>query len=340
MTRPKEGAKEGSTPPPQVLVVYSGKGGTAKTTVAENLAYFLTVLGRTVALADTDRRAMASNLIDMSAIPEGERYTLKNVIVDDIPLHRAMYQARKGLYVIPSDNTIEAANNYIITNEKQEIMIMRMRELTSTLKQSPWSIPSWYTQSSVKMRQFKQLAPVAPEEVRQAPRHLDYLIFDFAADPAALGKAILRIPDCKIIAPVLPEPFPWQAFAQMKLDLHLWFEAHPEQQPPVEWVIPIAVRHRRDHVTKYLTEMFLAHPGHVMRVVHYDDLVPESQDIYPGVSLFEYQRSGRVSKELFDTALQIDGFAGTLDGIPVCESCTEILEWARANKLVATRKGH
>jgi hypothetical protein len=319
---------------PQVLVVFSGKGGVGKTTTAENLAYFLAALGRFVAIADTDKRAVASNLIDLSAVPPEQRYTLKDVILKDIPLHEAMYQARERLYVIPSNNTIEEANNHIITAEKQGVMIKRMRELCQFLEPSPRQAPPWFNQPSVKMRGFRPLERVSPEEVHQAPRKLDYLIFDFGADPAAIGRAILRIPGCKIVAPVDPAPFPWQAFAQMKLDLQVWFEVEP--QPPIEWVIPVAVTHKRDYTTKYLIETFQAHPGHVMRIMHHDDLVPESQDIYPGVSLFEYQRSSRPTKELFETALRIDGYTGILEGIPVCESCAEILEWAQSQGLVAT----
>lgn len=322
----------------KVLVINSGKGGIGKTTFAQNLAYNLAVLGRNVALVDTDKQAMTSNLVDISVIPQHRRYTLSNVVRDGIPLIEAMYQARRGLWIVPSDSNIEKAANFIVVEEAPEIMVERVGALRETLAPSPRATLPWQEKAVVRIRDFKPLEPVTARQSLERPSYLDYLIFDFAPDPGALGRAILRTTD-EIWAPLELEPLPMQGFAQMLLAVEDMFKASPQRKPPTQGIIPFKVMHKRDLTTKLLVELEMLYPRQTTRCVHDDGEVPKSQDQYPAQALLEFNRSCRPSKEIFGISLLVDGYGGQLEGNPSCEHCREIAAFVQEQLATQARKG-
>jgi len=309
------------------IVIWSGKGGSGKTTVSQNVATWLVAAGCKVALVDTDGYANSSNFINMLSIPEGQRYTLSDVIQHGLPLLNAMYQVRKGLYIVPSDDKIDAASHYIVANELQEIMIERYNEVTTTLGPHTPRVPLWQSLSSFSPRHLSPLVPVEDTEIRERPSLLDYLIWDFPAEPGALGKAILRMPNVYIWAPVVLEPLPLQGFAQMKKQLEKLFRNYPERTPPIVGIIPYHVTHKKEETAQEFVKLYAAHPGVLQRAVHEDINVPQTQNFYPARAIYEVKRTSRAAREIFEIAMRIDGYTGSFDGSPACKHCTDIYSW-------------
>lgn len=315
----------------RILVITTGKGGVGKTTTAYNLAYDLVVLGNKVALVDTDKQANTSNLINMEGIPSHRRHTLTHVVRNEIPLLDAMYQVRRGFYVVPSDTNIDKAIRHIVVEDDRDLMRKRVRDLRESLS-NEISHPLWKGHKTLRIRDFAPLPEVGPAEILAKPKYLDYLIFDFAPDPGALGRSIEEAggeDPVEIFAPLVLEPLPTQGFGQMLLQQEDRFREKPTLRPIIKGIIPFCVNHRLDLTTEYLATFCIDYPQQMLRVVHYDGAIPNSQHAFPMQPAFEFQRSSRVSKELFDLTLTIDGFTGTLEGLPVCATCDEIRKFAR-----------
>jgi chromosome partitioning protein len=109
---------ESSTPPPaslytpggapRVLAVFNHKGGTGKTTTAVTIAAGLAARGKRVLLVDTDGQGNVA--ISLALKPER---TLYHVIVMGIPVHDAVIPARPMIDVLPSNETLAAAELYL-----------------------------------------------------------------------------------------------------------------------------------------------------------------------------------------------------------------------------------
>lgn len=310
------------------LIIFSGKGGVGKTTLAENIAWWLAATGRIVGLVDRDSHPTASNFIDLLAIPPGEpRYTLSDVIQHNKPLLDAMYQVRQGLFVVPSDTNIEAASSYIVANEAQEIMIDRYQDMIAALSPPPRDFPSWHQKPSIAPRYFPMLPAVNGKEMRERPPYLEYLVWDFGAEPGPLGRAILRLPNCEIWAPVVLEPLPILAFEQMKEQIKQLFRNYPERTPPIKGVVLYDLTHKRPETAQEFVKLYLAHQDVMTRPVHEDGQVPPTQNIYPAQAIYEVKRTSRAAREIFEIALRIDGYTGQFEKSPVCKHCDEIYTW-------------
>ena len=95
----------------RVISILNFKGGTGKSSLAENLSYALSQLGHRVLVIDADRQGNASStLLAKRATP-----TLTQVIQEEIPLAQAMFQARENLFVVPSDSDLDKASSYLNT---------------------------------------------------------------------------------------------------------------------------------------------------------------------------------------------------------------------------------
>jgi chromosome partitioning protein len=93
---------------PRVIAVFNHKGGTGKTTTAISLAAGLCARGRRVLLVDTDGQGNVA--ISLGLRPER---TLYHVVVMGIPVHDAVISARPNLDVLPSNETLAAAELYL-----------------------------------------------------------------------------------------------------------------------------------------------------------------------------------------------------------------------------------
>ena len=96
----------------RVISILNFKGGTGKSSLAENLSYSLSVQGAHVLVIDADRQGNASTtLLAGQAVP----HTLTQVIREECTLAEATYQARDRLFVVPSDTNLDKASSYLNT---------------------------------------------------------------------------------------------------------------------------------------------------------------------------------------------------------------------------------
>jgi chromosome partitioning protein len=85
------------------ISILNFKGGTGKTSVAENLGHALARAGATVFVVDGDRQSnTTTTLLGKRVSP-----SLGDVIRGDVQLTDAIYEARENLYVIPSDGDLD-----------------------------------------------------------------------------------------------------------------------------------------------------------------------------------------------------------------------------------------
>jgi chromosome partitioning protein len=111
----------------RVISILNFKGGTGKSSLAENLSHALALQGKRVLVIDADRQGNASStLLARRATP-----TLTQVIREEIPLDQAIFQARENLYVVPSDGDLDKASGYLNTTpEAMDVLKDQLSTLT------------------------------------------------------------------------------------------------------------------------------------------------------------------------------------------------------------------
>lgn len=322
----------------RILSAYIAKGGVGKTTFCQTVATVLAALGRKVALIDTDKQANASsNLIDLTPIPPSRRFSIANVVLDDVPLIEALYQAKPNLWVCSADDRVNDASIYIdqlaagykAGNQPGEylhpppnIMADRLRVLQATispppLRQSPNQLPLL-----LQIADLKPFGRVPPEHLLTKPDYLDFIIIDHAPNPMALGNACLAI-STEIWAPVIPEPQPFEGLLQMLATVKNLFEgAHGS--PLVRGILPSQVYHRYQVHNSTLAALYAYFGPLITRSVHRAAEIPNAQGEQPPQTVFEYARSSKASKEWVEIALRIDGYGGALANNPECAYCEQI----------------
>lgn len=102
--RTPQGAAEG----PRVLAIFNHKGGTGKTTTSVTLAAGLAARGQRVLLVDTDGQGNVAVSLNLPT----ER-SLYHVLVMGLAVEAAVTTARPGLDVLPSNETLAAAELYL-----------------------------------------------------------------------------------------------------------------------------------------------------------------------------------------------------------------------------------
>lgn len=112
----------------RIISILNFKGGTGKSSLAENLSHALALQGKRVLVIDADRQAnVSSTLLDRPA-----SFSLTQVLMEEIPLEQAIVEARDHLYLVPSDTNLDRASKYLtVTNGADEILRDGLAELTS-----------------------------------------------------------------------------------------------------------------------------------------------------------------------------------------------------------------
>jgi chromosome partitioning protein len=106
---------------PRVIAVFNQKGGTAKTTTAVHVAAGLARAGHRVLLVDTDGQGNAG--ASLGVRPDR---TLYHVLVMGLPFSDAVVEVRDGLHVLPSNETLAAAELYL-SGQRQRDRILATR---------------------------------------------------------------------------------------------------------------------------------------------------------------------------------------------------------------------
>ncbi len=100
---------------PQVLAVFNHKGGTGKTTTSVQIAAGLAAKGARVLLVDTDGQGNVATSLALTS----ER-SLYHVIVMGLALEQAVIEARPNLDVLPSNETLAAAELYLAGQKRRD----------------------------------------------------------------------------------------------------------------------------------------------------------------------------------------------------------------------------
>jgi chromosome partitioning protein len=113
-------------PAPRKIAVFNHKGGTGKTTTSVSLAAGLAARGKRVLLVDTDSQGNVAVSLGASC----ER-TLYHVLVMGLQVQDAVQQLRPGLDLLPSNETLAAAELYLAGRQNRDrVLSQRMGAAT------------------------------------------------------------------------------------------------------------------------------------------------------------------------------------------------------------------
>jgi chromosome partitioning protein len=94
----------------RVISLLNFKGGTGKSSLAENLSHALALTGHRVLVIDADRQSNASTTLLAGQMTP----TLTDVLMKHVRLQEAIFQARENLFVVPADTNLDQASRHIV----------------------------------------------------------------------------------------------------------------------------------------------------------------------------------------------------------------------------------
>lgn len=113
---------------PRVLAVFNHKGGTGKTTTAVTIAAGLAARGHRTLIVDTDAQGNVAVSLGLGKVSR----SLYHVLVMGMPLKDAITHARENLDVLPSNETLAAAELYLAGRQNRDrILASRLAEAKS-----------------------------------------------------------------------------------------------------------------------------------------------------------------------------------------------------------------
>ena len=112
---------------PRVIAVFNHKGGTGKTTTSVSLAAGIALRGKRVLLVDTDSQGNVAVSLGMKS----ER-TLYHVLVMGLPAKDAITTVRPNLDLLPSNETLAAAELYLAGRQNRDrVLASRLESVVS-----------------------------------------------------------------------------------------------------------------------------------------------------------------------------------------------------------------
>ncbi len=113
--------------PPRTIAMINQKGGVGKTTTTVNLAAALARKGRRVLIVDLDPQAHAS--LHLGVEPEPGSASLYDLLLDPtIEPAEALIEARDGLFILPSDTDLAAAESELGALPDRHMRLARVLE--------------------------------------------------------------------------------------------------------------------------------------------------------------------------------------------------------------------
>jgi cellulose biosynthesis protein BcsQ len=301
----------------------SKKGGVGKSLFAREFAQALAAIGISVMLIDASEQAN-DDILENQQRPFAS--TLKECIIEGIPLKDAARQVRKNLWLVPGSRDHEDINAYIRKERYQGLVRDMIEELRAS--QTP-ALPfdqrfSWWVQERVPLHIFKS-EQTTEEEFASAPASIDYVFIDSDASTEDDITFVLWDAIDGIFIPFEPTELDWQSYHQLKQDLTRRYHRRPDLQPPIAGILPNKVLHVKDNPTplEYLKALYRDAEERVFRPTHWSKIFGECLNLHIGSLEHPSSSTDRAVKEICAIALELIGYPGELGGLKFCEKCKE-----------------
>jgi hypothetical protein len=160
----------------QVIQVKSKKGGVGKSLFAREFAQTLSAIGCSVVTVDCSEQANDDILENKQRTFD---YTLKECIINGIPLRTAAKQVRKNLWLVAGSRDHEDINTFIRKERYQDIIRDMFEEFRASLTPAlPFDqrFP-WWGNDRVAFNIFHS-EPTTDEEFVTPPNHVDFVLID------------------------------------------------------------------------------------------------------------------------------------------------------------------
>ena len=108
---------------PVVITITNFKGGIGKTTAAVNIGYYFSQIKKKTLIVDLDSQSHISLSL---GIPNSDG--IHQVIVQHVPLEKALHEARPGLFVLPTDHTASLVRDYLVNITYREYVLGELLE--------------------------------------------------------------------------------------------------------------------------------------------------------------------------------------------------------------------
>jgi chromosome partitioning protein len=120
---PPSELERAAAPYPRVIAVFNHKGGTGKTTTSLHLATGLALRKKRVLIVDTDAQGNVAVSLNLKA-----QRSLYHVVVSGLPFGDAVLHAREGLDVLPSNESLAAAELFLAGRHNRDRVLARRLE--------------------------------------------------------------------------------------------------------------------------------------------------------------------------------------------------------------------
>lgn len=107
------------------ISILNFKGGVGKTSVAINLSDILSRRGNKVLLIDGDRQRNSTTILPDYATSTDYEVTLREVLMEQAALTKAIREVRPNFHIIPSHRNLEQAGKYISTNSIRTLKLLQ-----------------------------------------------------------------------------------------------------------------------------------------------------------------------------------------------------------------------
>lgn len=313
------------------------KGGVGKTTIGVNVAVFLASLGFRVVIIDGDSQHNASELSIIRDLQSGKvkvrpysKGTFRHAILQEKPLREVMYQVRRNLWVVPSDDNLNMGRYYILDKKDFDVIQRILDEFSEGLDQAPpveERFPSWSSKSKVLDMSYFKLEQTSDEEFMSPPPYVDFVFMDTPPKEDDELVVAMTYGTDKILVPSEMAEFSIQGMRQLVSGLQTRF-ANRQRKAEIVGIIPNKVMHvpRSAHYElDYVRSLWQYFPQFAIRPVHFDVSLSDAQTLH--TTTLEYVKekglNSRATREIADIALRLSGFKGKLAGLQSCQYCTQ-----------------
>jgi cellulose biosynthesis protein BcsQ len=313
------------------------KGGVGKTTIGVNVAVFLAALGFHVVIIDGDSQRNASELSIIRDLQGGKvrtrpysNGTFRHAVLGEKSLKEVMYQVRKNLWVVPSDERLNMGRYYIQDTKDYNIVQRILDEFSNALEPAPpieERFPGWSNKGKVIDMSAFRLEHTSDEDFVSPPIFVDFVVMD--TPPKEDDELVIAMTYGaeKILVPSQMAEFSIQGMRQLVTSLQTRF-ADRARKAEIVGIIPNMVMHfpRSAHYElDYIRSLWQYFPQFTLRPVHFDVALSDAQTLH--TTTLEYVKekglNSRATRELADIALRISGFKGRLAGLQSCQYCTQ-----------------